>query len=208
MSTPQGYNPVGQSASGLPRHDAPLPGHVPGQYAPQADAAQSDANWSPSVGYRDPGFSPGFGLWSARVIMFCAIWITLPLQMALYPIAGAVSLVTGVIVYRMIGGAGAGFDGSMNLAWNAAFFALVAMMRVETGLETRLPFYRPLRHCLRLVFVAAWFFYYQVHEQGEPPVPAAIVAVIVAAIMHFVLRLQMARGLWDTFQTMAWLRKA
>jgi hypothetical protein len=207
VSTPQGYNPVGQSAPGLPRHDGPLPGHVPGQYQPSADTAQPDANWSPSVGYRDPGFSPGFGLWSARIIMFCAVWITLPVQMALYPIAGVVGLVAGVVVYRVFGGASGSFDAAMNLAWNAAFFALLPMMRIETGLDAKLPSYRLLRHCLRLVFVAAGFFYFQVYQQGDPPGPAAVVAVIVAAIAHFVLRLSLARGLWERFQAAAWLRK-
>jgi hypothetical protein len=207
VSTPQGYNPVGQSAPGLPRHDGPLPGHVPGQYAPQADTAQPDANWSPNAGYQDPGFSPKFGLWSARIIMVCAIWITLPLQMGLYPVAGVVALVVGVVFYRVLGGPGASFDATMNLAWNAAFFALLPMMRVETRLEARWPAYRLLRHWLRLVLVAAGFFYFQVYQQGEPPVSAAIIAVLVGAIAHFVLRLNLARGLWERFQAMAWLRK-
>src|SRR5438034_6945046 len=34
MSYPQGFNPVGEHAPGLPRHDAPLPGHAPSGYTP------------------------------------------------------------------------------------------------------------------------------------------------------------------------------
>ena len=210
MSTPQGYNPIGQFAPGLPRHDGSLPGHVPGQYMPPADmsgSTQPDTNWSPSVGYRDPGFSPGFGLWSARIIMLCAVWISLPLQMGLYPLAGAVGLAAGFIVFAAIGGASTGFDGAMNIVWNAAYLSFLPLMRLETRLDTNVPAYRSLRHCLRLVLAAVAIFYLQVHEQQDPPVQAAVVAVIFAAIVHFLLRMKFARGMWAMFQTMAWLRK-
>ena len=50
MNTPRGYNPVGDSAPGLPRHDAPLPGHVPGQYTPIG----GEDDPSRSAGYGDP----------------------------------------------------------------------------------------------------------------------------------------------------------
>jgi hypothetical protein len=140
--------------------------------------------------------------------MVAAIWLTLPLQIGLYPVAGAVGLAIGALVFSTVGGAGIGFDAAMNTAWNAAFFAFLPMMRLETRLDSRARAYRPLRHCLRFVFAAAAMFYLQVHEQQEPPVPALVVALVFAAIVHFLLRMKFARGMWEMFQTMAWLRKA
>jgi hypothetical protein len=96
MDTPRGYNPVGQSAPGLPRHDAPLPGHVPGQYQPIGGSDDAGTNASFNVGYKDPGFPPWFGVWSGRLTYFIATYITVPIQAALYPIAGAAGLVAGV----------------------------------------------------------------------------------------------------------------
>jgi hypothetical protein len=205
MNTPRGFNPVGESAPGLPRHDAPLPGHVPGQATPTPTQPE---NWSPSAGYRDPGFSPAFGKWSGRVIMVCAIYLTLPLQVALYPIAGAAGVLAGFVVYIGLSGSGMGRDEILSWCWSVCFLALLPAMRVETGLEGRVPAYRKLRHWLRLALIAGGFYYFQVHDQGEPPQSSALIAVIVAALAHFFLRAKLTRGLWNAFQTWLWLRKA
>ena len=98
MSYPQGFNPVGEHAPGLPRHDAPLPGHAPSSYtpapyqdspAPTYGSYTGSSSYTGYSGYAGAG-SPAFGIWSGRFIMVCAIAITLPVQIVLYPIAGAV----------------------------------------------------------------------------------------------------------------------
>ena len=137
MNIPRGYNPVGESAPGLPRHDAPLPGHVPGQYTP----TDGGNDWSPSVGYRDPGFGPKFGIWSGRLIFAGAVYLTLPIQVALYPIAGAAGLLVGGAFYLAAG---------QDWAWTACFLALLPAMRLEIGVENHIASYRAFRHWLRL----------------------------------------------------------
>jgi hypothetical protein len=204
MNTPRGFNPVGDHAAGLPRHDAPLPGHVPGQYTNTGGGSQ---DWSPSVGYRDPGFGPGFGLWSARIIMYCAIYLSVPVQMALYPIAGAVALVAGGGAYILLSLVGMEHDSVLSWVWTACFAGLVATMRTETRFETRYPSYRDQRHWFRLALCFVGMIYVVVHEQRESFGSALVISLITTAIAHFLLRMQLARSMWEAFQAMAWLRK-
>lgn len=205
MERPRGFNPVGEHAPGLPRHDAPLPGHVPGQHAPIGGDEPSGGF---AVASGNPGLPDWFGVWSGRVIMVVATYLTLPIQLALYPIAGVPALVVGYVVYRSRLATGVGFDASMSSAWMAAFLALLAMMRVETGFEGRQPAYPPLRHWLRLGLLALWMFYFAM-TQGDSAGTAAILALIPAVVAHFFLRRTVFwRMVWHSLQTWLWLRKA
>lgn len=84
METSRGYNPVGQSAPGLPCHDAPLPGHVPGQYNPIGGDSFGSMSGGQAGGgdyvHRpaDPGLGDWFGKWSARVFMAFATYLSIP----------------------------------------------------------------------------------------------------------------------------------
>lgn len=197
MNEPRGFNPVGDHAPSVPRHDAGLPGHVPG--TPFANiGGGADDIWAPSVGYRDPNFPPWFGEWFGRVILFITMFITLPLQVALYPVAGICSIALGLPVYLLA---------SENSAYTACFIGLVAAMRVETGFERRFPRYRTTRHLLRLGLIFAFMTYFVVHEQGSSLGMAVLVSTLFTAFMHFFLRWGVTRGLWEGLQAMAWLRK-
>jgi hypothetical protein len=195
MDTPRGYNPVGQSAPGLPHHDAPLPGHVPGQATPIGGAQ----DWAPRTGYFGPGIGAA-GIWFARIFMVFAIYLTLPLQIALYPIAGAAGLLVGALIYLA--------SGAMDLAWPVCFAVLLPVMRIETGVEDRYPSYRKARHWLRLALCFGAMYYFDTHEQMESAGTAVVIALITTAIAHFVLRARLTSGMWQMFQKMAWLRKA
>src|ERR1700722_2037076 len=101
MSTPRGFNPIGESAPGLPRHDASLPGHVPGSFAPDPGQQQS---WAPNpIGSGFPG-----ALWVGRAFIVFFIYLTLPVQLALYPVAGAPGLLCGWATFHTFRGLGIG----------------------------------------------------------------------------------------------------
>jgi hypothetical protein len=95
--------------------------------------------------YADPGFPPTFGIWSGRIIMVCAIYLTLPIQVALYPIAGAAGLAAGALTYVALLGPGAEQGAILSWSWFVCFAALVPMMRIEIRVEDRFPTYRKLR---------------------------------------------------------------
>jgi len=195
MDTPRGYNPVGQSAPGLPRHDAALPGHVPGQYEPVGGAD----NWAPRVGYSGPGIGAA-GVWLTRIFVVFAIYLTLPIQVALYPIAGAPALLVGAAIYVA--------SRTMDVAWPVCFVVLLPMMRVETGVADRYPSYRKARHWLRLLLCFGALYYFDTHEQMDQAGTAVVIALIITAIAHFILRARLPSGMWEMFQSMTWLRKA
>jgi hypothetical protein len=205
MNTPRGYNPVGESAPGLPRHDAPLPGHAPGQYAQIGGGGDEES--TPSFGPGDAGFPPWFGIWAGRIIMAVAVYVTLPIQVALYPIAGAAGLLAGGAVYLALIGTGMGRDAVLDWAWTACFVALLLATKIEIGIEDRIEGYRKLRHWLRLALVAGVTFYFEIFDQKDPVGTAIILTLIVAVLMHFILRAKLAAGLWHGLQTMLWLRK-
>ena len=208
METPRGYNPVGQSAPGLPRHDASLPGHVPGQYNNPTGGSDDFALGGGFDVYRGQGLGERFGIWSTRVFMAFATYLTLPMQLVLYPIAAMPAFGAGYFIFHARLATGVGFDASMNSAWSCAWLVLLPAMRVETGIESQVPGYRGIRHLFRVLTLTGGFYYLAV--QGQPdmtPQLAAIEALIVAAPIHFILRSGFTRGLWDYFQTVAWLRK-
>ena len=193
MNTPRGYNPVGESAPGLPRHDAPLPGHVPGQYTP----TDGGNDWSPSVGYRS-GVRAKVRHLVWALILVGAVYLTLPIQVALYPIAGAAGLLVGGAFYLVAG---------QDWAWTGCFLALLLAMRLEIGVETRIASYRALRHWLRLALCAGGLYYFDIHHEGESAGPAVVIALITTAIAHFILRSVLVTGFWHQLQAWCWLRK-
>lgn len=213
--TPLGYNPVGEHAPGLPRHDAPLPGHVPGSYSPMGGdsfgaaggGAYSYGNAGVPLGAGNVGFSPGSADWFGRVVIAVATYLTLPVQLALYPIAGIPAAAVGYIVYHVWLASGAGFDTSMGWAWFAAWIALLLATRLDTGLATRVPHYRTIRHIVRLALLALWMFYFAITDHGDTPAMALIVALFTALIGHFILRSKWLRWIWGNLQYSAWLRK-
>ena len=103
MNNPQGFNPVGDHAPNLPRHDVGLPGHVPATPFPNIGGGADDA-WPPSGGYRAPDFPPWFGVWFGRATLFATMFITLPVQVALYPVAGICGLALGLPIYLLAPG--------------------------------------------------------------------------------------------------------
>jgi hypothetical protein len=216
LSNPLGYNPIGESAPGLPRHDKPLPGHVPGQYAPIGGDGFGGGGYAPTGGGNSPssgGFndayagSSWFGTWSARAIMAFITYLTLPVQMALYPLAAMPAFAVGYYVLHASSLAAFGLDASMDNAWTCAWAALLPAIRLETIIEDQIPGYRALRHLFRLAVVAGWFYYTCVHDEGNPPQTGLIIGLIAAVPIHFLLRSRLLKSIWDAFQSMAWLRK-
>jgi hypothetical protein len=205
MSTPQGYNPIGQHAPGLPRHDAQLPGHVSGTQFPNIGGGGDEA-WQPGANYAGVDFPPWFGLWSGRFALWFAMYLTVPVQIALYPIAGAAALVAGGFAYLLFSAMGS--SGALDWAWTGAFFGLLAAMRTEISFEERLPAYRAQRQWLRLGLCFLGMLYFDIHDQGDGFVTALLVSAIFTAIMYFVLKIKILRQIWEGMQIMAWLRKA
>lgn len=205
MNTPRGYNPVGQSAPGLPRHDAPLPGHVPGEYVPSGgDSTAGGLN----THYTGPGLGDRFGTWSARVFMAFATYLTLPMQLVLYPIAAIPAVIVGYFIFHWGIAVAIGYDTAMYWTWTCAWLVLLPSIRFETGIESQIPGYRGLRHAFRVVAFTGWFYYFAINDQMDPPQVALVIALIVAIPIHFILRSRLLRGMWDAFQMLSWLRKS
>jgi hypothetical protein len=200
MSTPQGFNPIGQHAAGVPRHDAPLPGHVSGTPFPNIGGGADEAWPPPGAGGAAVNFPPWFGEWYGRIVLVAAMYITLPLQIALYPVAGAVGIAAGGVAYLVFG--------SLDWAWTGAFVGLLAAMRTEIGIEERVPTYRAQRHWLRLGLCFLGMMYFDIHDQHDGVVMALLLSGIFTAIVHFALRTKMLRRIWEGLQIMAWLRKS
>jgi hypothetical protein len=197
MNEPRGFNPVGDPAPNLPRHDDGLPGHVPG--TPFANiGGGADDTWAPSAGYRDPNFPSWFGEWFGRVILFVAMFITLPVQVALYPVAGMCGIALSLPFYILF---------PENWAYTACFIGVVATMRIETGFEKKFPGYRTMRHLLRLGLIFGFMTYFVVHDKGDSLGMAVLVSGLFTSFMHFFLRWGVTHGLWDGLQIMGWLRK-
>ena len=199
MSTPQGYNPIGQHAPGVARHDAPLQGHVPGTPFPNIGGG-SDEAWPPPVSGGGVAFPPWFGEWYGRIVLIATMYLTLPLQIAFYPIAGVVGVAAGGVTYLVFG--------SLDWVWTGAFVGLLAMMRTEIGFEDRMSDYRARRHWLRLGLCFFGMLYFDMHEQGSGLFKALLVSAVFTAIVHFALRAKMLRRIWEGLQIMAWLRKS
>jgi hypothetical protein len=203
---PLGFNPVGEHAPGLPQHDKPLPGHVSGaQTLIGGDDAGSDGGVA-SYKTGDPGLPLGFGVWSGRVILVVVTYLTLPIQLGLYPIAGVLAFIAGYIVFHANLATGVGFDSSMGSAWGAAWLVLLAATRLDTGLEERNPGYRNIRHIIRLASIALWMVYFDITEQGDSLAMALFIGLASAAIGHFILRSKWLLWIWGNLQFSCWLR--
>jgi hypothetical protein len=207
MSDPLGFNPVAEHAPGLPRHDAPLPGHAPGEYTPMGGGDEPAPFTMQPMTYAPPTyFETVMGKWFGRVITFVFILLFLPIHLALYPIGGAVGLAAGYGYYTLAASPFVSRDEVLSSAWFVAFLAFLPMLRFENNIADRNPKYRAVRHWARLVLVAVWFYWFDVYEQGDNPGTAIIVGVICAAIMHFILRGSLTMGLWRALEHMSWLR--
>ena len=209
MSDPLGYNPIGQSAPGLPRHDAPLPGHVGGSYTPIGGAAEYSSP-APSYrgsygggGYAYSGPPSAFATWLARIFAFFATWVTLPLAMMLYPLAGVVAVVVGTAGYFVVGAVPA-LDPHDRLMWTsfAMLLGFLAAARFDIALAEKFSLYRHLRFAMRLAIVGGSLYF---AEAAEPKtaVSAALLAVV---ITFFILRSNALRQTLHGFQRLLWLR--
>jgi hypothetical protein len=210
VNTPPGYNPMGQSAPGLPRHDAPLPGHVPGQPFPQiggGEAAPRPGGFNP--GYAGPAAIPaGAANWLARGVFFGWLYLTAPIQAALYPLAGIGGLAGAALGYLLARSAGGGYDMTHAWAWSGCFLGVVALMRTETRIELGSPGYRALRWGLRLILVFLAMGYAAIEDEGAPAARAAVVAAAFTIIVYLVLRSKWLRFIWHSLQRASWMRTA
>jgi hypothetical protein len=208
MNTPRGFNPIGQSAPGLPRHDAPLPGHVPG--GPGLPLGGTDAPSPSNGGFNTAYTGPGIPLWMAKPIarfaFFVWMYLTAPVQAALYPIAGIAGLVGAGLLYLLARMMGGGYDTTHSWAWTGCFLGVVALMRTETRYEREHPAYKAIRHWVRLALSFIGMFYVGVHDQGNSAGTAFLVAGIFTVIMHFVLRAKWLRFIWHSGQYVSWMR--
>ena len=128
------------------------------------------------------------------------MYLTVPLQAALYPIAGAAGVAAGGLVYLV--------TGSLDWTWTGAFVGLLATMRTEIGFEDRKSDYRAQRHWVRLGLCFLGMAYFDIHDQHDGVLTALLLSAIFTAIVHFVLRAKLLRRIWEGLQIMAWLRKA
>jgi hypothetical protein len=208
MDTPRGYNPVGQSAPGLPHHDAPLPGHVPGtpsQLLGGADAP-SPANGGFNTAYTGPGLPDWATKPFIRFAFFLWVYLTAPVEAALYPIAGAAGLVGAGLFYLLARMMGGGYDTTHGWAWTGCFLGVVALMRTETRLEDKIPGYLSARRWVRLALCFIFMFYMNAHDQGNSAGSSFMVAAVFTVIMHFVLRSKWLRFVWHVLQEASWMR--
>ena len=147
------------------------------------------------------------GEWFGRIVFAIATYLTLPVQLALYPIAGIPAFVVGYFVFQVRMATGAGYDASMNWAWTTAWLIHLAATRFEIGFEAQNPSYGSFRHLLRLALIAIWSFYFDVTERGDTVMEAIIITPFFTAIMHFILRSKWLKWIWNSLQFSAWLRK-
>jgi len=209
MTEPQGFNPVGDHAPGLPQHDRRLPGHVSGTSAwPVAEDFTADTPKSFAGSGLPLTYAENvFGKWFARMITLVAIFLSLPIQMALYPIAGATALTAGGAVYLLTNGA-VDRETVLDWTWFGAFAGFLPAMRFENDLTDRMPKFRTGKHVLRLLLVGVATYWYDASSKGSPPRNALVVAVALTVIMHFVLRGSLTMGLWRALLATTWLRSS
>jgi hypothetical protein len=154
-----------------------------------------------------PGLGEAFGKWSTRIFMAFFTYLTTPVLMVLYPIAGAPALFVGYQVLHASSRVMFGFDDIMSYAWTTAWLVMLPLIRLETTIEKYIPGYRLLRHLWRVLAGAGWLYYVSITDQGVPPGTALLTALIVAIPIHFFLRASLTKGMWDALSGVFWLRK-
>jgi hypothetical protein len=205
MNEPRGYNPIGEHAPSTSKHNKQLPGHVSGEYTPPPGSADEEPPMSaPATGGVNPWV--GDGKLVVRIFLIVVMWLAAPVLALLYPIAGIGGAAAAAIAYFVTHGHGSE-DAARNWAWGACFIGWAAMMRFETGIETRSSSYVRLRSVLRLAFIAAWFFFVETQLQQEQLPKALLMSAIVTAIAFFVLRSKIAKGFAELAKDLMWLRK-
>jgi hypothetical protein len=208
MNTPRGYNPIGQSAPGLPRHDAQVPGHVSGTPIPNIGGGEPAPTAQPGL---NPAYTgPGLPDWCTkpigRVLFFFWVYLTAPVEAALYPIAGAAGLAGGGIGWLIARALGGGYDMTHGWAWTGCFIGVVALMRTDIRIEAQNAGYRALRRWLRLGLSFAFMLALNLSEQGSSVGSAIIVAAVFTGIVFLVLRSKYLRFVWHTLQHVSWMR--
>jgi hypothetical protein len=208
MDTPRGYNPIGQSAPGLPRHDAQIPGHVPGSQFPNIGGG--DASPPSQTGLNPAYAGPGLPDWCtkpiARVLFFFWLYLTAPIEAALYPIAGAAGLACGGLFYLIARAMGGGYDTTHGWAWAGCFIGVVALMRTDIRVQAENPAYRRLRGWLRLGLSFAFMLFFTVSDQDTSFGKALIVAAVFTGMVFLVLRSKYLRFVWHALQHISWMR--
>ncbi|HEY4339852.1 MAG TPA: hypothetical protein VGM97_07895 [Steroidobacteraceae bacterium] len=209
-NTPRGYNPIGQSAPGLPRHDVQIPGHVSG--GPSQPLGGADPSGPAGGGFNTAYTGPGLPDWATkpigRFLFFGWMYLTAPVEAAMYPIAGIAGLVGAGVFYLFARIVGGGYDTRHSWAWTGCFLGVVALMRFETNFENANPAYKLLRHWLRLAFIFIGMIYFGIQEQGNSFGTALVVAAVGSVIAHFVLRSKWLRFVWHGLQQTSWMRKS
>ena len=197
MSTPLGFNPVGDHAPGLPGHTGPLPGHAPTPW-PQFDEAAAApiaagvpiSGGVPGAGTGD--FSPAAALLLLRAAAFVGLlFVSLPWAM-LYPLPAAVGVAVFAVLHPALG----------EPAIALALASLWPASRADQFLA-RLPAYWYLRHVLRLaLFGIAGYV-------TARDIPAAGIAVALGCAVagHFALvKARHVQAFWHSFLELIWMR--
>jgi hypothetical protein len=208
MNTPRGYNPIGESAPGLPRHDAPLPGHVPDQQPSGSGESFQPAPGGLNPAYSGPALLGGSAKWGVRFAFFIWVYLTAPIEAALYPVAGAAGLLGAAIGYGFSRVLGGGYDQTHGWAWAGCFVGVVALMRFETNLAIRNPAYAAVRTWLRLVVAFTGMLYFCVQGDGAPASQGFVVAAITSVALYFMLRSKYLRFVWHVLQHTSWMRSS
>jgi hypothetical protein len=207
MNEPRGFNPVGDHAPGLPQHDRRLPGHVPSEYPPAGESAPSDYGIPMRQAYTGPALPIFNNPWFARCAFFGWVYLTAPIEAALYPIAGAAALTGAAIGYflaRMLGG---GYDMVHGWAWAGCFAGVVACMRIDTDIAEKSSAYTFVRFVIRLALGFAGMLYMSVRDPQTSSLQAIVIASIAAGMLYLVLRSKYLRFVWRTLQFSSWMRK-
>ena len=207
MSSPLGYNPIGESAPGLPQHDRGLPGHVPSPYTPisSPDTTSYGRSYGGSAGgavaYGPPS---AMGRLLARVFAAVVLWALLPRWSALYPLVTGAGLVAGGVMFGLLRIFEPGLDLSSQIAFSSLGYLapLWPASRLEHRLAASSRLYRGIRHVWRLL-LAGGFAYYFASDSAGKSIPPALVAVVA---MHFIVRSGRLRGEWHAYLELVGLR--
>jgi hypothetical protein len=207
MNEPRGFNPVGDHAPGLPQHDRRLPGHVPSEYTPLGESQPIDSGIPMRQAYTGPALPMFNSPWFARCAFFGWVYLTAPIEAALYPIAGVAALAgagAGYVLGRLLGG---GYDLVHGWMWAGCFAGVIAFMRVDTDLAERSRSYAFARLILRLALGFAGMWYVSVHDQGSGALEGIVIAALATGMLYLVLRSKYLRFVWRTLQFFSWMRK-